>query len=92
MLTRYEPLPLTISISQYQNPMKSKPKHITFDVMLNGRYIHTLHFPLRMADDFVDGDYVVSIETLQKYTETKLYYSRAEVAWCRRALQQISAH
>jgi hypothetical protein len=40
--------------------------------MLNGRYIHTLHFPLRMADDFVDGDYVVSIETLQKYTEKKL--------------------
>jgi hypothetical protein len=52
--------------------MKSKPKHISYDVMLNGRYIHTLHFPLRMADDFVDGDYVVSIETLQKYTEKKL--------------------
>lgn len=25
-----------------------------------------------MADDFVDGYYVVSIETLQKFTETKL--------------------
>ena len=51
---------------------KSKPKHITYDVMLNDRYVGTLDFPLYMADDFVDGDFVVSIETLQKFTETKL--------------------
>ena len=40
--------------------------------MLNDRYVGTLDFPLYMADDFVDGDFVVSIETLQKFTETKL--------------------
>ena len=40
--------------------------------MLNDRYVGTLDFQLYMADDFVDGDFVVSIETLQRFTETKL--------------------
>lgn len=49
----------------------STGKCITFDVMLCGRFVCTLHMPLYMADGYENGKCVVSHQTLLRFVESK---------------------
>lgn len=49
----------------------SERKYITFDVMLQDKFICTLRLPLYLADGYENGRYIVSKETMMHFVESK---------------------
>ena len=46
-------------------------RYITFDVMLRDRFVCTLRMPVYLADDYENGRFIFTAETLSRFVESK---------------------